>query len=116
LTNRPKPFILDYMKINLDDRLVQELDSIFDNERISQVEWDVCIEDIVEEHIARARGTWEEMYCEAEENTPSDELDEIYIDLRNGNGASGKYKHTVTKPPFKNVQKNLRPRVDNDWR
>lgn len=104
------------MIINLEDRLVKELDSIFDNERISQVEWDVCIEDIVEEHIARHTGTWEELSCDDEEDELHEEIDEIYIDLRNGTGKSGKYKHTVTKPPFKNMQKNLRPRVDNDWR
>jgi len=72
------------MKINLDDRLVQELDSIFDNERISQVEWDVCIEDIVEEYIARKRAEYAipEVY----------ELEEIY--------------EGVTRPPF--GKKNLR--------
>ena len=37
------------MNINLDDKLVKELDSVFDNERKTQVEWDVCIEDIVED-------------------------------------------------------------------
>ena len=55
------------MKINLEDRLVEELDSIFDNERTSQVEWDACIEDIVEEYIARHNGTWEELYCDDDE-------------------------------------------------
>ena len=95
------------MKINLDDRLVQELDSIFDNERISQVEWDVCIEDIVEEYIARQNGTWEELYCDDDDVVdPVDELEEIYIDLRNGTGNNGEYKHTITKPPFKNMPKN----------
>ena len=58
------------MKINLEDRLVQELDSIFDNERISQVEWDVCIEDIVEEYIARVR--------EEQTISPANEIEEIY--------------------------------------
>ena len=75
------------MKINLDDRLVEELDSLFENERKTQTEWDVCIEDIVEEYIA-----------EEEE-----ESDTIYIDLRNAtnsNGVNGKYNHTVTQPPF----------------
>ena len=99
------------MKINIEDRLVQELDSIFDNERTSQVEWDVCIEDIVEEFIARHRGTWEELYCDEEEDEASDELEEIYIDLRNGTGKNGEYKHTITKPPFKNVPVNLRNRI-----
>ena len=103
------------MKINLEDRLVQELDSIFDNERTSQVEWDVCIEDIVEEYIARRRGSWEELYCEDDDvvDNPADELEEIYIDLRNGTGDNGKYKHTITKPPFKNPSKNLRNRFND---
>ena len=48
------------MNINLDDKLVAELDSIFENKRTNQVEWDACIEDIVEEYIARHNGTWEE--------------------------------------------------------
>ena len=109
MTNQLKTPILYYMKINLDDRLVQELDSIFDNERITQVEWDVCIEDIVEEHIARHRGTWEELYCEEEETSP-DELEEIYIDVRSGTEKNGQFKHTITKPPFKNPSKNLRNR------
>lgn len=66
------------MKINLEDRLVQELDSIFDNERTSQAEWDVCIEDIVEEYIARVR---------AEQTvTTVDELEDIY--------------KGITHPPF----------------
>lgn len=107
-----KPSILYNMKINLEDRLVKELDSIFDNERTSQVEWDVCIEDIVEEFIARHNGTWEELYCDDDDvvDNPTDELEEIYIDLRNGTGKSGEYKHTITKPPFKNMPKNLRNR------
>ena len=111
-----KPSILYYMKINLEDRLVQELDSIFDNERISQVEWDVCIEDIVEEYIARQNGTWEELYCDDDvvvEDNPAEELEEIYIDLRNGTGKNGEYKHTVTKPPFKNMPTNLRNRFND---
>ena len=104
------------MKINLDDKLVKELDSIFGNERISQVEWDVCVEDIVEEFISRQRGYVEEDDVDDEDAELHEEIDEIYIDLRDGTGKSDKYKHTVTKPPFKNMQKNLRPRVDNDWR
>ena len=61
--------IIKNMKINLNDKLVEELDSIFDNKRTSQEEWDVCIEDIVEEYIARHNGTWEELpYEEEEEN------------------------------------------------
>jgi len=103
------------MKINLEDRLVQELDSIFDNERISQVEWDACIEDIVEEYIARQNGTWEELYCDDDDvvDNPTDELEEIYIDLRNGTEKNGEYKHTITKPPFKNVPTNLRNRFND---
>jgi len=91
------------MKINLDDKLITELDSIFENERTSQTEWDVCIEDIVEEYIAKHTGTWEELPYREEE-----ELEEIYIDLRNGTGKNGEHKHTITKPPFKNPSKNLR--------
>jgi hypothetical protein len=101
------------MKINLEDRLVKELDSIFGNERTSQVEWDACIEDIVEEYIARQTGTWEELYCDDEADELHEEIDEIYIDLRNGTGKSGKYKHTVTKPPFKNMPKVLRNRFND---
>tara|TARA_B100000676_G_C17579308_1_gene581229 strand:- start:157 stop:450 length:294 start_codon:yes stop_codon:yes gene_type:complete len=96
------------MKINLEDRLVEELDSIFDNERTSQVEWDACIEDIVEEYIARHNGTWEELYCDDDEVELADELDEIYIDLRNGTGTNGEHKHTITQPPFKNLRKPFR--------
>ena len=48
------------MIINLEDRLAKELDSIFDNRRTSQIEWDVCVEDIVEEFISRQRGYVEE--------------------------------------------------------
>jgi hypothetical protein len=99
------------MKINLEDRLVVELDSIFDNERTSQVEWDACIEDIVEEYIARHNGTWEELYCDDEEVELREEIDEIYIDLRDGVGKNGKHKDTLTKPPFKVVPKNLRNRL-----
>ena len=114
MTGRLKTSILYYMKINLEDRLVQELDSIFDNERISQVEWDACIEDIVEEYIARHNGTWEELYCDDDdvvEDNPTEELEEIYFDLRNGTGKNGEYKHTITKPPFKDMPKNLRNRL-----
>ena len=112
--------MLYYMKINLDDRLVQELDSIFDNERISQVEWDVCIEDIVEEHIARHNGTWEEHFQvpetweelhAKEEEVTTEELDEIYIDLRNGTGKNGEYKPSTNQPPPRNQSKNLRNRM-----
>ena len=39
--------IIKNMNINLDDKLVKELDSVFENERKTQVEWDVCIEDIL---------------------------------------------------------------------
>ena len=99
------------MKINLEDRLVKELDSIFDNERTSQVEWDVCIEDIVEEYIARHRGYPEEDDLEVDDTT--DELEEIYFDLRNGTGNNGTHKHTITKPPFKNPSKNLRNRFND---
>ena len=88
-----KPSILYYMKINLEDRLVQELDSIFDNERKTQVEWDVCIEDIVEEHIARHKGTWEELYCE--EDAASDEIEEIYEGLKDS-----PKNQTITRAPF----------------
>ena len=108
MTGWLKISILYNMKINLEDRLVKELDSIFDNERTSQVEWDVCIEDIVEEYIARQNGTWEELYCDDDDVDSADELEEIYIDLRNGNGKNGEFKHTITKPPFKNPSKNLR--------
>ena len=101
--------IIKTMKINLDDKLVEELNSLFENERKTQSEWDVCIEDIVEEYIARQTGTWEELYCEEDDDTnPADELEEIYIDLRNGTGKNGEHKHTITKPPFKNPSTNLR--------
>ena len=66
------------MNINLDDKLVKELDSIFENERKTQDEWDVCIEDIVEEFIARQKGTWyEDNFVEEAE-----EPDEVHFDLR----------------------------------
>ena len=84
------------MKINLDDKLVKELDSVFDNERTTQADWDVCIEDIVEEFIARQNGSWYEKNFVDEEEEP----DEVYFDLRNGtqssNGVNGKYNHTIT--------------------
>ena len=82
-----KTSILYYMKINLDDRLVQELDSIFDNERISQVEWDVCIEDIVEEYIARVR--------EEQTISPANEIEEIYEGLKDS-----PKNQTITRSPF----------------
>ena len=99
------------MKINLDDKLIKELDSLFDNERNNQTEWDACIEDIVEEFIARQNGTWyEENYIEDDE-----EPDEVYFDLRNGsvssNGKNGTLKHTLTQPPFE--KKNLRNRLND---
>ena len=94
------------MKINLDDKLVKELDSVFDNERTTQADWDVCIEDIVEEFIARQNGSWYEKNFVDEEEEP----DEVYFDLRNGtqssNGVNGKYNHTITQPPF---EKNTLP-------
>ena len=98
------------MKINLNDKLVEELDSIFDNERTSQAEWDVCIEDIVEEYIARHNGTWEDLPYEEEE-----ENDDVYFDLRvmdaSRNGKNGHLNGTLTQPPFK--KKNLRNRLDD---
>ena len=94
------------MKINLDDKLVKELDSVFDNERTTQADWDVCIEDIVEEFVARQTGSWYENNFVEEQEEP----DEVYFDLRNGtqssNGVNGKYNHTITKPPF---EKNTLP-------
>ena len=60
------------MNINLNDKLVAELDSIFDNKRTNQVEWDACIEDIVEEYIARHNGTWEDLLYEDEEDDDED--------------------------------------------
>ena len=97
------------MKINLDDKLVKELDSVFDNERTTQADWDVCIEDIVEEFIARQNGSWYEKNFVDEEEEP----DEVYFDLRNGtqssNGVNGKYNHTITQPPFE--KKNLPNRM-----
>jgi hypothetical protein len=101
LTKIKKIEIIINMKINLDDRLVEELDSLFENERKTQTEWDVCIEDIVEEYIAWQNGTWEEEYGDFDEE--EEESDTIYIDLRNAtnsNGVNGKYNHTVTQPPF----------------
>ena len=98
------------MKINLNDKLVEELDSIFDNKRTSQEEWDVCIEDIVEEYIARHNGTWEDLPYEEEE-----EPDEVYFDLRSiglSNGKNGHLKHTITQPPFKKKD-NLRNRLND---
>ena len=62
------------MKINLNDKIVAELDSIFDNKRNNQTEWDACIEDIVEEFIARQNGTWEDVPFEEDE-----EPDEVYL-------------------------------------
>ena len=97
------------MKINLNDKLVKELDSVFENERKTQLEWDVCIEDIVEEFIARQKGTWyEDNFVE----DPEDD-DEVYFDLRNigmSNGKNGKLDGTLTQPPF--GKKNLRNRLD----
>ena len=100
------------MKINLDDKLVKELDSLFDNERTNQTEWDACIEDIVEEFIARQNGTWyDDNYVEEEE-----EPDEVYFDLRvvdaSCNGKNGKLNHTLTQPPFKKKD-NLRNRLND---
>lgn len=67
------------MNINLEDKLVEELDSVFDNKRKTQQDWDVCIEDIVEEYIARQKGTW---YDDNFVEEPEEE-EEIYHDLRN---------------------------------
>jgi len=97
------------MKINLNDKLVEELDSIFGNKRNTQDEWDVCIEDIVEEFIARQNGTWEELPFEEDE-----EPDEVYFDLRNigmSNGKNGHLNGTLTQPPF--GKKNLRNRLND---
>lgn len=100
--------IIINMKINLNDKLVKELDSVFENERKTQLEWDVCIEDIVEEFIARQKGTWyEDNFVEE----PEDD-DEVYFDLRNigmSNGKNGHLNGTLTQPPFgkKNLQNRL---------
>jgi len=99
------------MNINLDDKLVSELDSIFKNKRNSQSEWDACIEDIVEEFIARQNGTYEELYCEDElYEDEEEETDDVYFDLRgiSPNINNGKNGH-LTKPPFKkdNLQNRL---------
>ena len=87
------------MNINLNDKLVEKLDSVFDNERKTQQEWDVCIEDIVEEFIARQQGTWyEDNFVEEPE-----EEDEVYFDLRNtgtSNGKNGQLNEALTQPPF----------------
>ena len=97
------------MNINLNDKLVEKLDSVFDNERKTQQEWDVCIEDIVEEFIARQQGTWyEDNFVEEPE-----EEDEVYFDLRNigtSNGKNGQLNEALTQPPFK---KNLRNRLND---
>jgi lysyl-tRNA synthetase class I len=77
------------MIINLEDRLVKELDSIFDNRRTSQVEWDVCIEDIVEEYVARQRGYVDEDALEESEQ------DTVDTETRHGIGAK-----TITRTPF----------------
>jgi metal-responsive CopG/Arc/MetJ family transcriptional regulator len=91
--------IIKSMNINLDDKLVKELDSVFENERKTQVEWDVCIEDIVEEFIARQKGTWyEDNYVEEQE-----EEEEIYHDLRDigkSKKNDGKSTSDLTQPPF----------------
>ena len=101
--------IIISMNINLDDKLVAELDSIFENKRTNQVEWDACIEDIVEEYIARHNGTWEELPYEEEE-----ENDDVHFDLRGigmSNGKNGVHNSgdNLTKPPFKkdNLQNRL---------
>ena len=99
------------MNIILDDILVKVLDSVFDNKRKTQLDWDVCIEDIVEEFIARQKGTWyEDNFVEEPE-----EEDEVYFDLRNvspsSNGKNGTLKHTLTQPPFK--KDNLRNRLND---
>jgi len=99
--------IIKSMNINLDDKLVKELDSVFENERKTQVEWDVCIEDIVEEFIARQKGTWyEDNFVEEQE-----EPDEVHFDLRgigSSNGKNGHLNGSLTQPPFK--KKNLHNR------
>ena len=97
------------MNINLDDKLVKELDSVFENERKTQVEWDVCIEDIVEEFIARQKGTWDELNFVEEQEEP----DEVHFDLRDvgtSNGKNGHLNGSLTQPPFK---KNLRNRLND---
>ena len=95
------------MKINLNDKLVEELDSIFDNKRTNQTDWDVCIEDIVEEFIARQNETWEDLPYEED-----DEPDEVYFDLRNIDSSDENKLNGVklTQPPF--GKKNLRNRLD----
>lgn len=98
------------MNINLDDKLVKELDSVFDNERKTQVEWDVCIEDIVEEFIARQKGTWDELNYVEEQEEP----DEVHFDLRDNGMSNGKNGHlngSLTQPPFK--KKNLQNRLND---
>jgi len=99
------------MKINLNDKLVEELDLVFDNKRNTQDEWDVCIEDIIEEFIARQKGTW---YDDNHVEEPEEE-DEVYFDLRNIGGSNGKNGvingSDVTKPPFK--KENLRNRLND---
>ena len=103
--------IIKSMNINLDDKLVKELDSVFDNERKTQVEWDVCIEDIVEEFIARQKGTWYEDNSVEE----PEEDDEVYFDLRGSNLSNGKNGHlngSLTQPPF-GKQKNLQNRIND---
>jgi hypothetical protein len=104
--------IIKNMNINLDDKLVKELDSVFENERKTQVEWDVCIEDIVEEFIARQKGTWyEDNFVEEPE-----EDDEVHFDLRDGspssNGKHGPLNSDLTQPPF-GKKKNLRNRLND---
>ena len=99
------------MNINLEDKLVKELDSVFENERKTQLDWDVCIEDIVEEFIARQKGTW---YEDNHVEEPEEE-DEVYFDLRDGspssNGKHGPLNSDLTQPPFKN--ENLRNRLND---
>ena len=100
------------MKINLNDKLVEELDLVFANKRNNQDEWDVCIEDIVEEFIARQKGTWyDDNYVEEPE-----EDDEVYFDLRQIGGRNGKSGvingPNITQPPFKKKD-NLRNRLDD---
>ena len=99
------------MKINLNDKLVEELDSIFDNKRTNQTDWDVCIEDIVEEFIARQNETWEDLPYEED-----DEPDEVYFDLRNIDSSDEKKNKLngvkLTQPPFKKKD-NLRNRLDD---
>lgn len=112
LTMIKKIEIIKSMKINLDDKLIKELDSLFDNERTNQTEWDVCIEDIVEEFIARQNDTWyEDNYVEEEEDP-----DEVYFDLRvvdaSCNGKNGHLNGTLTQPPFKK-NNNLQNRLND---